>query len=486
VSASIRRGLSAAVASAALVALVTAAIALLEPTVPVHGLGVLYLFAVLPVALRYGLVAAIATSLVSMAVFDLLFLGERYFFDPGSSEGWGILTSFLLVGLVVSALAARSQREARWSARLAGEQAALRRVATLVARSVPSDELFEAVTREAGEQCGADLARMERYEADGTVTAIAAWTRHGDARLAVGTRFRLDGASIAAQVHETGRPARVDSFVGTTGPIALEAQSLGIRASVGCPIVVGGRVWGVIAASRRGDARFSPGTEAQIGEFTDLIATAVSNAQASAELVSSRARILTAADEARRRLVRDLHDGAQQHLVSTILALELARQDMRNGDPATLAVANALEHAQRSNAELRDLAHGVLPPVLTRVGLRAAVHALASRVSLPVVVELPAERLPPGVEASAYFVVAEALTNIVKHAHAQNALVTARVVDGSLHLDVHDDGVGGADRDGSGLVGLDDRLAAIGGGLHVHSPLGGGTTIVATLPLHAS
>jgi signal transduction histidine kinase len=465
---------------------VSAAIALLEPSIPAAGLGVLYLVAVVPVALRYGLVAALATSLVSMTAYDVLFLGDRYSIAPADADEWGVLTAFLAAGIGVSVLAARSQREARHSARLAGEQAALRRVATLVARAVPSNELFEAVTREAGELCGADLARMERYEADGTVTAVAAWSRRGDVRLAVGTRFSLDGASIAAKVRETSRPARVDSFVGATGPIASEAQAVGIRASVGCPIVVGGRVWGVIAASTRGDTPFTAGTEAQIGEFTELIATAVSNAQASSELIASRARILTAADDARRRLVRDLHDGAQQHLVNTILTLQLARQDLQDDDPATPLVAKALEQAEQGNSELRELAHGVLPPVLTRGGLRAGVDALVSRVSLPVVVEIPAERLPPGVEASAYFVVAEALTNVVKHAKAHTAQVTALVEDGSLRLDVRDDGVGGADRDGSGLVGLDDRLAAIGGGLQVHSPPGGGTTIVATLPLHAS
>jgi signal transduction histidine kinase len=231
---------------------------------------------------------------------------------------------------------------------------------------------------------------------------------------------------------------------------------------------------------------FAAGTEAQIGEFTELIATAVSNAQASAELVASRARILTAADDARRRLVRDLHDGAQQHLVNTVITLKLAQQVLQDDDPVAPIVTDALAQAQRGTAELRELAHGVLPAVLTQGGLRAGVHALVSRVSLPVAVEVPGDRLPPRIEASAYFIVAEALTNVVKHAQAQTAQVTARVERGSLHLDVRDDGVGGADRDGSGLLGLDDRLAAIGGGLHVHSPPGGGTTIVATLPLHAS
>jgi signal transduction histidine kinase len=472
--------------SVALVAAVTAAIAVLEPNVPALGLGVLYLFAVVPVALRYGLAAAAAASLASMAVYDYFFLGVRNSFDPGSSEDWAVLTAFLLAGLVVSVLAARSQREARRSARLADEQAALRRVATLVAEAVPPEELFEAVTREIGQLHGADLARMERYEADGTVTALAAWTRRGEVRLAVGTQFSLEGASIATLVRETGQPARVDSFVGAEGPIALEAQELGIRASVGCPIVVGGRVWGVIAASTRADLPFPPGTESQIGEFTELIATAVSNAEASAELVASRARIVTAADEARRRLVRDLHDGAQQHLVNTIVTLKLADQQLPGDNGAAPLVAEALAHAEQGNADLRELAHGVLPAALTRGGLRAGVDALVTRFSIPVSVDVLAERLPPGIEASAYFIVAETLTNVVKHAQAQTAQVTARIDSGALHIDVRDDGVGGAHRDGPGLLGLGDRISASGGGLRVHSPAGGGTTIAATLPLPAS
>jgi signal transduction histidine kinase len=482
----LRRGLNAALASAALVTVVSAVIALLEPSVPALGLGVLYLFAVVPIALRYGLVAAVVVSLASMAVYDFWFLGVRNSLDPGSSEDWAVLTAFLAAALLVSALAARSQRDAQRFGRLADEQAALRRVATLVAQAVPSAELFEAVTREIGHLYDVDLARMERYEADGTVTALAAWTRRGEIRLAVGTRFSLEGTSIALRVQETGRPARVDSFVGAEGPIALEARQLGIRASVGCPIVVGGRVWGVIAASTRSDLPFPAGMESQIGEFTELIATAVSNAEASAELVASRARIVTAADESRRHLVRDLHDGAQQHLVNAIVTLKLADQELPKDNGAASLVAEALAHAEQGNAELRELAHGVLPAVLTRGGLRAGVDALVARFSIPVSVEVLAERLPPGVEASAYFIVAEALTNVVKHAHAQTAEVTARIDSGALHVHVRDDGVGGAHRSGPGLLGLDDRISASGGGLRVDSPAGGGTTIAATLPLPAS
>jgi signal transduction histidine kinase len=369
-------------------------------------------------------------------------------------------------------------------ARLANEQAALRRVATLVAKAVPTAEVFEAVTREVGLQCGADLARMERFEPNRTVTAIAAWSRSGEAHLAVGKRFALEGESIAAQVLASGRPARMDSFIGTAGPIAREAQALGIHASIGCPIVVGRRTWGLIAASTRREAPFPPNTESRIADFTDLVATAVSNAEARDHLLASRARLLTAGDDARRRVVRDLHDGAQQSLVQVIITLRLIEHALREDDQAVEPLVDeALDQAEQANAELRELAHGILPAILAGGGLAAGVRALVSRLRVPVDVDVPRDRFPPEIEASAYFVVSEALTNVAKHADAQSANVTARVDDGELRVHVRDDGVGGARADGNGLLGLNDRVAAMGGRLDIESPPGDGTRIDATLPL---
>jgi signal transduction histidine kinase len=297
-------------------------------------------------------------------------------------------------------------------------------------------------------------------------------------------RFALQGESIAARVRAAGAPARVLSFAGATGPIAREAQSLGIRSSVGCPVVVGGRIWGVIAASTTREASFPPDTELRIAAFTELVVTAVANAEARAELVASRARVVAAGDQARRRVVRELHDGAQQPLVHTVIVLSLAQQAVAQGDAgAEELVAEALQHAQRANKELRELSRGLLPVGLTLGGLRDGVEALVSRLRVPALVAVPDERLPAAIEASAYFVVAEALTNVAKHAGAEHVEVTATIADDTLCVVVCDDGVGGARVEGKGLLSLRDRVAAFGGELDVASPPGGGTRLTATLPL---
>jgi signal transduction histidine kinase/CHASE3 domain sensor protein len=380
---------------------------------------------------------------------------------------------------------ARKAEEAEASERrLADEQAALRRVATLVAQGLPTQEIFKAVTREVCLLCDADLALMERFESDDAVTVIAGWARDDRAELAVGSRFALEGASIAAQVRETVRPGRVDSFVGATGPIASAARRLGIRASVGCPITVDGRLWGAIAASTTRTEPFPDDTESRIADFTQLVATAISNAEARADLVASRERLLTAGDEARRRVVRDLHDGAQQRFVHAIITLELAlRAFAKDEENGRTLVAEALEHAKAANQELRELAHGVLPDVLIRGGLAAGVEAIVSRLRVPVDVAVPEDRFAPQIEASAYFVVAEALTNVAKHSDARHANVAARLDDGSLRIEISDDGAGGASPDGSGLLGMRDRVVTLGGRFEVDSPPGRGTRIAITLPL---
>jgi signal transduction histidine kinase len=220
-----------------------------------------------------------------------------------------------------------------------------------------------------------------------------------------------------------------------------------------------------------------------MARFAQLLDTAIANADSRDQLTASRTRLMTAGDEARRRVVRDLHDGAQQRLVHTIVTLKLAQRALqRNEREAESLVGEALEHALQGNEELRELAHGILPAVLAR-GLRAAVDAVVMRLDLPVRVDVPPERFPAEIEASAYFVVAEALTNVVKHAQAGRAEVTASAQNGMLHVAVQDDGIGGADPDGHGLVGMADRVTALGGRLKIESPAGSGTLVAATLPL---
>jgi signal transduction histidine kinase len=293
----------------------------------------------------------------------------------------------------------------------------------------------------------------------------------------------LGGESVTATVRRTGAPARIDHFT-AEGRVSRAMRERGLGTTVGAPIVVGARLWGVMAAAWKHEDPVSPDIEARLTQFTELVATAIANAQSRSELAASRSRVVATADQTRRRIERDLHDGAQQSLVHAVIALKLARRALgRDGGPAVELVDDALGHAERANEELRELAHGILPATLSR-GLGAAIETLVSRLRLPVSVDVDVERLAPDLEAAAYFVVAEALTNTVKHARATSAQVTASIRDGVLHVEVRDDGVGGAPTDGrSGLLGLHDRVAAMNGELRVESPPGGGTTVAAAMPV---
>jgi PAS domain S-box-containing protein len=390
-----------------------------------------------------------------------------------------------LVAMAISNTESRTQ-----VGRLVDEQAALRRVATLVARGAPPDEVFAAVTEEVGRLLGTGLAGMTRYESDDTATVLATWAAeadHGAAHPLVPGPWPLDGGDLASTIARTGRPVRIEDYDGVRGRIAAFVRDeLGIRSSVGAPIVVEGRLWGALFVhSKQTDEPLPRDTESRLTGFTELVATAISNSDARDEVAASRARIVAATDEERRRVVRDLHDGAQQRLVHTVITLKLADRAVRNEEeqrvPALLT--EALAHAEQAMAELRELAHGILPAVLTQGGLRAGVEALASRMLVPVENGVSVGRLPAAIEATAYFVVAEALTNVAKHARAGRASVAARVEDGTLRVQVRDDGVGGARPDGSGLLGLADRLAVLDGQLRVESPADGGTLVAADIPV---
>jgi signal transduction histidine kinase/PAS domain-containing protein len=367
--------------------------------------------------------------------------------------------------------------------RLAEEQAALRRVATLVAQGAAPTAVFDAVAAEMERLLGADGVTLSRYELAEEVTVVAHRGANA-ARVPPGTRVRHGGENVTSIVRRTKRPARLGHYEGTEGPIAELVRDLGVRASVGAPIIVDGQLWGCTIAAWQGELSPPADTEERMTKFAALLDTAIANADSRDQLAASRARLVTAGDEARRRVVRDLHDGAQQRLVHAIVSLKLAQRAFGEGDgKAEALVGEALEHAEQGNAELRELAHGILPAVLASGGLRAGVEAFVGRLDLPVRVEIPAARLPAEVEASAYFIVAEALTNVVKHSHAERAEVTASVEDGTLRVQVRDHGIGGADADGPGLVGIGDRATALGGRLDVESPPGAGTLVTATLPL---
>jgi signal transduction histidine kinase len=317
------------------------------------------------------------------------------------------------------------------------------------------------------------------------VTGLAAWSREGG-RLAVGTRFTLEGVSIAALVRQSGRPTRVDSFADASGQIAHEARALGIRSSVGCPIVVGARLWGVIAASSRSDEPFPADTESQIADFTELVATAIANAESRAELAASRARIVAASDETRRRIERDLHDGAQQRLVSLALQLRGAASaippDLQEVQAELAGVRSGLDGAL---ADLREISRGIHPAILSEGGLGPALRTLARRSPVPVVLAVDSEhRLPEPIEVAAYYVVSEALTNAAKHASASAVHVDVAMNGEELRLAIRDDGVGGADpARGSGLIGLKDRIEAMGGTIVVESVTGQGTSLAVKLPV---
>ena len=239
-----------------------------------------------------------------------------------------------------------------------------------------------------------------------------------------------------------------------------------------------------MAASNSREQALAPDAEVRLTSFTELVATAIANTEAHSEVAASRARVVAAADEERRRMIRDLHDGAQQRLVHTVITLKLARRAFENeSNDVPALVVEALEQAEEATDELRELVHGILPADLTGGGLRRAVESLAARVPLPVENDVAVGRLPAAIEATVYFVVAEALTNVAKHAHAHHAAVTARTEDGIVSVEVRDDGVGGARADGGGLIGLADRLAALHGTLRVDSPAGGGTLVAAAIPL---
>jgi signal transduction histidine kinase len=395
-------------------------------------------------------------------------------------------TEARLAGFTELAATAIANAQAREELRgFAEEQAALRRVATLVARGAPPAEVLTAVTEEAGRLLRADYATMNRYGPDDTESVVAMWSC-ASAVLPVGAAAKLGGRNLQAKIFQTRRPARIDDYAAASGPLAEAARQFGLRASVGVPVSVEGRLWGVMLVGSLSE-QLPAGTEARLAGFTELVATAIANAEAQAALTASRARIVATADATRRRIERDLHDGTQQRLISLALGLRAAQRRLPAAQQDVAAQwSRTAQGLTDAIEELREISHGLHPAVLEKHGLAPALRELVRRASLPVTLDVQVSgRLPERVEVAAYYLVSEALTNAAKHAHATTADI--KVAESGVVLRVHisDDGRGGADfSDGSGLVGLKDRSEALGGHLQLDSPPGAGTTLEITLPLH--
>jgi signal transduction histidine kinase len=430
-------------------------------------------------ARQYGVRAAAGVpAFAEGRVWGVMIVGSRAEPLPAGIEA-------RLARFTELAATAIANAEARVELRgFADEQAALRRVATLVARGAPPAEVFASVTEEAGRLLHADHASMGRYEPDGTRTVLAAWNSTGPA-FPVGSRWSLGGQNLHTMVFQTGRAARIDDYAILSGPVADAVSELGIRTAVGVPVSVEGRLWGAMMVGSSAEP-LPGGTEERLAGFTELAATAIAKAEAQDALSASRARIVATADATRRRIERNLHDGAQQRLVSLALNLRAAQAAVPAGagelvqelDEVAAGLDDVLD-------DLREIARGLHPAILANGGLAPALKTLARRSAIPVRLDIQVEgRLPDPVETAAYYTVAEALTNAAKHARATTTEVQLTKSAGVLHVRVHDNGRGGASFSrGSGLIGLGDRAEALGGHLDLHSPPGAGTTLDVALPL---
>jgi signal transduction histidine kinase len=405
------------------------------------------------------------------------FSGQELQLLPAGTEGR--LASF--TELVATAIA---NTQARMELRgFAEEQAALRRVATLVAHGVPPAEIFSAVSDEVTRLFRAQAAVL-RFEHEGPSVVFVGVSKEID--LPVGTRWEFQDGMASAEVYRTGRSARFDAmdWSSASGPVAGAARRLDIVSNVGSPIVVAGRLWGAMIAVST-DKPLPFGLEGRLEKFTELVATAIANAESQSELAASRRRIVAASDQARRRIERDLHDGTQQRLVSLALAARAAEADVSAG-PGDLRAELSRIAAGLSDAvaELQELSRGIHPAVLSERGLGPALRTLARRSAVLVDLGVMTRaRCPEPVEIAAYYVTSEALANAMKHAQASHVEISLTASDASLLLSIRDDGIGGADpARGTGLAGLADRVEALGGWIHIHSVAGAGTHITVDLP----
>jgi signal transduction histidine kinase len=428
--------------------------------------------------LDIGMAAGVPV-LVSGRVWGAVVVAAGYQRPPLPADTLDRLAVFTeLVATAIANSDARTEIE-----RLAQAQAALRRVATLVARGAETGEVFAAVAREVSEVMHLPVSAVQRYEDDGETTVMAAWSDRPHP-FQPGTRWPYHASGLAGRVRQTGRAGRVVDYSRRRGAYAAKARELGLHSVAGAPIIVDGAVWGLVTIAST-DGPLPDRTEDRLAEFTELLGTAIANTQSRAELSASRARIVAAADETRRRLERDLHDGIQQRLVSLALkARTIETMTPRPADEIRGELSQLAEGLGTALDELREISHGIHPAILSEAGLGPALEALARRSAVPVELDLNlGPRLGEHVEAAGYYIASEALANVAKHAQASVIDMRADSCDGALILSIRDDGVGGAGPSrGSGLIGLTDRVAALGGTISVLSPPGRGTTLHVQLP----
>jgi signal transduction histidine kinase len=372
---------------------------------------------------------------------------------------------------------------------LAEQQAALRRVATLVARRARPSEVYSAVAEEIVRCLDVDTSGVWRYESDQAITLLAGHSRPGWQYLPDGIRLTIEGENLGEMVLRSGRATRHNTVENAAGSAIARIRELRVTEGVGAPIIVDGRIWGLAIAATTGTAPMPADSEERIGDFADLVATAIANAATRAELIASRARIVAAGDDARRRLERDLHDGAQQRLVTLGLQVRLVDSAVAPEQREIKEqLAGVLSSVTAVASDLQEISRGIHPAIVSSGGLDEALMALGRRCPIPVNFDIAVNRrLPDPVEVAAYYVVAEALTNAAKYAQASEVDVRARVDGTSFHLSIRDDGVGGADSGkGSGLIGLKDRVEVLGGHMKIASPPGNGTSLRVTIPIKDS
>jgi signal transduction histidine kinase len=368
-------------------------------------------------------------------------------------------------------------------ARLAEEQAGLRRVATLVARGVPPRDIFAAVAYEITRVSDVEIGFVMRFEPDATATVVATYGLL-DEILPVDTNWALDGDSVTERVVRTGLTARIEGHQ-VSGSIAGTLPEHEPFSSAGAPIFIDDRAWGVAVATSVRPGGLPVDAEERIANFAELIATAIAKAEYGAELTASRARVVVAADDARRQVERDLHDGIQQRLVSLALEVRSAESmSPQHSDELRGQLSTIREGLLGALDDLREVSRGIHPAILSEGGLEHALKALARRSAVPIALDVNVDaRLDEHVEVAAYYVASEALSNAAKHAQASFVELHVSRRDGGLVLSIRDDGIGGADPSrGSGLIGLTDRVEALGGTISVVSPAGEGTSLQVEIP----